>query len=116
MLSLPRLIDRPDHVQGCLGKIVQLVIQDSLAAIQRIGKTHRSSWKSAELRGREERLSQKSFEAPCTADRVAILAGELLEAEHGNDVLELFILGQGAPDLLREAVVALARDSRSEHF
>jgi hypothetical protein len=50
------------------------------------------------------------------ATTLAVLGRKLLQAEHGDDVLELRVLRERAPDLLRQRVVPFADDARRGHL
>src|SRR5579871_2804704 len=66
------LVDRPDHVKGALGIVLELIVQDALAAIDRVFQTDVFSLDAAELLGREERLRQESLQPTGAADDVAV--------------------------------------------
>ena len=46
----------------------------------------------------------------------AIFARELFDAQHGDDVLQLFVAGERLADLLRNAVMPRAHDLRRHHL
>ena len=56
------LVDRSDHVKSALWKVLEFVIQDALAAVERVLQTDILSLDAAELLGREKRLGQESLQ------------------------------------------------------
>ena len=56
------LTDRPDHVEGTLGIVRELIIQDALTAVERVVQADVLSLDATELLGREKRLGQKSLQ------------------------------------------------------
>src|SRR5450830_697614 len=92
-----RFIDISYHVERLLGITRELVVQDPLTAIEGFVQLRESALESGELLGHEERLGQEAFQPPGAVHGALVLLGKLLEPEHGNDVLELLVLGQRAP-------------------
>ena len=93
------LVDRPDHVEGALGIVLELILQDALTAVDRVLQADVLSLDAAELLGREERLGQESLQPAGATDDVTVIRRELLHPEHGNDVLEFLVLRQRLADL-----------------
>ena len=54
------LVDRPDHVKGALGIVLELIVQDTLTAVDRVLQADVLSLDATELLGREKGLGQKS--------------------------------------------------------
>ncbi len=104
-----RLVDRPDHVKGALWIVFELIVQDALAAVERVLQADILSLDAAELLGREKRLGQKSLQPAGAADDVSVVRRELLHSEHGNDVLEFLVVRQRLADFLRQQVMPLHR-------
>ncbi len=61
------LVDRPDHVKGALGIVLELILQDALTAVDRVLQADVLSLDATELLGREKRLSQ--IARACGRDR-----------------------------------------------
>ncbi len=72
------LVDRPDHVKGALGIILELIAQDTLAAVNRVLQADVLSLDATELLGREERLGQKALQPAGATDDVTVIRRELL--------------------------------------
>src|ERR1700722_1146644 len=99
-LRLSRLADRSNHVQRTLCIVLELVHKNPFAAIEGILEADELPLDSAELFRGEKRLGQKPFQTPGARDRLAVLRGKLLQAKHGDDVLEILVLGEGATNAL----------------
>src|ERR1700678_1491819 len=112
VIRLFRLADGPDHVERPLGVVLVLVAEDALTPVEGVLEADELPLDPAELLGGEERLRQEPVQPPRAGDRLSVLGGELLQAEHGDDVLQVLVLRQRAADLLRQVVVALADDAR----
>ncbi len=106
----------PDHVERALGDVLELVVQDAFAPVQGILEADGLSRDPAELLGGEERLGEETFEPAGACDRLAVLRRELLHAQHGDDVLQVLVLGQRLANGLREVVVPLADDAGRGHL
>src|ERR1039457_6732476 len=116
-LRLPlRLVNRPDHVERAFRGVFELIAQYSLAAIKRVLEADELSFESAELLGREKGLREEALQPAGACDHLAIVRRQLLEAEHGNDVFEIRVLGQRPTDLLRQVVVTFANDAGCGHL
>src|SRR5664279_670005 len=57
-----RLVDRPDHVERALRHVVELVMKDPLASVERVLQADELARQAGELLGREERLRQEALE------------------------------------------------------
>src|ERR1700722_6284450 len=110
-----RLIDAADHVQCALRVVLEFVPQNALTAIERILTAHQLALDAAELFRGKERLRQETLQQARAPDDLAVLGRELLESEHGDDVLQILVLRQRAPDLLRQVVMSFADDARRSH-
>ena len=65
--------------------------------------------------GREKRLGKKTLQTSGASDHVAVLRGQLFQAQHRDDVLEFCILRERPPDVLREGIMPLADDAGRGH-
>ncbi len=81
--------NRSDHVEGAFGIVLEFVVQDSLTTIQRVFETDELARQAGELPGREKWLGEKTLQLAGAHDHLAVLRRKLLQAEHGNDVLEI---------------------------
>src|SRR3989344_4406698 len=58
----------------------------------------------------EEGLGEEALELPRPVDGLSVLLGELLDAEDGDDVLEVLIALENALHLVRDPVMLFAHD------
>src|SRR5271170_5422020 len=91
-------------------------MQDPFATIQRVLETDKLPGQAGELLGCEKRLGEKSFQQAGTNDHFPVFWRKLFQSEHGNNVLEVRILGEGPPDFLRKSVMSFADDTGRGHF
>src|SRR5690606_41291405 len=110
------LVDAADHVERLLGMVGELVVQDALAALERVLEVHHLAFEAGELLRREEWLRQEAVQSPCAVDLSLVGARELFESEHGDHVPQFLVAGQGLAYLARHAVVALADQGRRQHL
>src|SRR5450755_3563187 len=106
-----RVVDFANHVKGAFGEVLELISQDALAPIQGILQADGFPGHAAELLGGEERLGQKSLQAPRSSHNLPVGKGQLLEPEHRDDVLQFRILCERATNLLRQTIVLFADDA-----
>ena len=64
---------------------------------------------AGEDRGHEERLAHEALEPARAGDERLVVLRELVDAEDGDDVLEVAVALEDALDLARDVVVLLAR-------
>ena len=72
------------------------------------------AWQAGEDLGHEERLGQEALDLPGPGHGQAVLFGQLVEAEDGDDVLELPVALQHLLDPAGALVVAVADDLGGE--
>ena len=65
---------------------------------------------AGELLGHEERLGEEALQAPRPAHDHLVLLGQLVDAEDGDDVLQLLVALEDVLDLLGHLVVLVAHD------
>ena len=92
------------------------VAQNALAAIEGIFYTHLFAFDSAKLFGGIEWLGEKPLQPSGSIDDVVIICRQLLQPQHGNDILEFFIVSQSFAYVLRQFVVPFADNARCGHF
>src|SRR5207249_7099693 len=88
---LDRLLDRPDHVEGLLGELVVLAVEDLLEALDRVLELDVLARGAGELLGDEVRLREEALDLPRAGDDEAVVVRELVDAEDGDDVLEVLV-------------------------
>src|SRR6266516_2499621 len=111
---LDRLLDRPDHVEGLLWQVVVLAVEDLGEALDRVLELHVLAGSAGELLGDEVRLREEALDLPCAGDDEPVLVGELVDAEDGDDVLEVLVALENLLDARRRPVVVLGDDPRLE--
>src|ERR671930_2688849 len=111
---LDRLLDRADHVEGLLGQVVVLAVEDLREALDRVLELHVLAGRAGELLGDEVRLRQEALDLARAGDDEAVLVGELVDAEDGDDVLEVLVALEHLLDAGRRPVVLVGDDSRLE--
>src|ERR1700710_2894079 len=99
--GLGDLVDRALHVEGALGEVVVLAVEDLAEAADGLGDRHVLAGAAGELFGDEERLREETLDLAGPRDRLAVLVGELVDTEDGDDVLELLVALQDLLDLGR---------------
>ncbi|MFN8162956.1 MAG: hypothetical protein U0R26_03825 [Solirubrobacterales bacterium] len=87
-----------------------LAVEDLAEAPDGLGHRHVLAAAAGELFGDEERLREEALDLAGAGDRLPILVGELVDAEDGDDVLQLLVALQNLLDVGRGAVVVLADD------
>src|ERR671930_1735536 len=111
---LDRLLDRPDHVEGLLGQVVVLAVEDLGEALDRVLELHVLDGRARELLGDEVRLREEALDLPRTRHDQPVLVGELVDAEDGDDVLEVLVALENLLDARRRPVVVVGDDPRLE--
>src|ERR671925_995453 len=109
---LDRLLDRPDHVEGLLGQVVVLAVEDLGEALDRVLELHVLARRAGELLGDEVRLREKALDLPRPRHDEPVLVGELVDAEDGDDVLQVLVALEDLLDARRRPVVVVGDDPR----
>ncbi len=78
-----------DHVERAFRIILEFIVQDALAAIERVIEADELAFEAGELLGREEGLGQKPLQPSCARDDRAVLRRKLLKTQHGDDVFQI---------------------------
>src|ERR687887_396870 len=107
---LDGLLDRADHVEGLLGKVVVLALDDLLEALDRVLEFHVAALLARELLGHEVRLREEALDPAGTRDDDLVLVRELVDPEDGDDVLEVLVALQDLLDARRRLVVLVGDD------
>src|SRR5437588_460647 len=111
---LDRLLDRADHVEGLLGQLVVLAVEDLREALDRVLELHVLAGRAGELLGDEVRLREEALHLPRSGDDEPVLVRELVDAEDGDDVLEVLVALEHLLDAGRRPVVVVGDDPRLE--
>src|SRR2546427_11416798 len=86
-----RLADVADHVEGLLGQLVVLAVDDFPEALDGIRELHVPPLRTGERLGDEHGLGEKPLDLPRAGDDELVLVGELLHSEDRDDVLEVLV-------------------------
>src|SRR4051794_17147358 len=89
--ALDGALDRADHVEGLLGQVVVLAVEDLDEAADGVLELHVLTGRAGELLGDEVRLRQEALDLPGARHRQPVLVRELLDAEDGDDVLQVLV-------------------------
>src|ERR671916_2947551 len=111
---LDGLIYVADEVEGLLGQLIVPTLDDLLERADRVLQLDELALEAGELLGDEERLREEALDSARPAHNDLVLLGELVDAEDGDDVLELLVALQDVLDLLGDLVVLVADDRRVE--
>src|SRR4029077_16832392 len=86
-----RFLDAADHVEGLLGKCVELAADDALEAADGVLERHDLAVFPGEHLGDVERLRQEALHLARPVDRELVLFRQLVHAEDRDDVLQLLV-------------------------
>src|SRR5690554_768334 len=111
---LDGLVDGADHVEGLLGQLVILAVEDALEAADGVLEGHVLAGRPGEHLGHEERLRQEALDLARPRHGQFVLVGELVHAQDRDDVLELLVALQHVLNTAGGVVVLLADDQRVE--
>src|SRR2546423_2955881 len=112
---LARLLDGADHVEGLFGQVVVFAVNDLLEAADGVGDLDEFAFEAGELLRDEEGLREEALNLARARDDQLVLLRKLVEAEDGDDVLQVFVALQDLLDRLRRVVVILTDDSGVEY-
>src|ERR671916_777729 len=107
---LDGLIYVAHEVEGLLGQLVVPTLDDLLERADRVLQLDELALEAGELLGDEERLREEALDSARPPDDDLVLLGELVDAENGDNVLELLVALQDVLDLLGDLVVLVADD------
>src|ERR1035438_3010402 len=112
---LDHFLDSSLHVERLFGQVVVLAFDNFAEALDGIGQRDVLALVAGELLGDEEGLGKELLDFTGAGDDELVLVGELVDAENGDDVLEILVALQGALDHLGHVVVVLADDQGVEN-
>src|SRR3954453_21692866 len=110
--GLDDVVDGALEQEGGLRDVVVLAVEDLGEAADRLGDRHVRARRARELLGHVERLREEALDAPRAAHDELVLVGELVDAEDGDDVLQLLVALQDLLDPVGDVEVLLAEDVR----
>ena len=104
------VVDRALEQEHALGEVVVLAVEDLAERAHRLADRHVDAGRAGELLGDVERLRQEALDLARALHEHAVLVGELVDAEDGDDVLQLAVALQHLLDLVGDVEVLLADD------
>jgi hypothetical protein len=75
-LASRRALDRADHVEGLLGQLVVLAVEDLAEAADRVLELHVLAGRAGELLGDEERLRQEALDLAGARTTITLSSSE----------------------------------------
>src|SRR6266581_1514834 len=88
---LEDLLDRPHHVEGLLGDLVQLAGHDHLEAADGVLQGDVLARDAGELLGHVKGLGEELLDLPGPGHRDLVVLAELVDPQDGDDVLEVLV-------------------------
>ena len=104
------LLDAADVEERLLGNLVELAVDEGLERFDGLVGRHVLTLQAGEHLGDEERLGQESLHLAGPVHGEAVLLGQFVEAEDGDDVLQLLVALQRLLHATGDVVVALSDD------
>ena len=99
------------HVEErLLGHLVEIAVDQGLERLDGLLHGNGDALQTGEHLADVERLGQEPLDLPGPGDGDPVLLGQLVEAEDGDDVLELLVALEDALDPAGHVVVAVAHD------
>src|SRR6187399_515370 len=105
------VLDAAGHVERALRDVVVLAVDDLLEALDRVGDRHVLALQAGELLGDEERLREEPLDLAGPGHRQLVVFGQLVDAEDGDDVLEVLVALQHLLHRPGDPVVLVAEDA-----
>src|ERR1700674_1135709 len=99
------VVDRADEVEGLLGQVVALAVEDFFEAAHGLGPRHVGARDVGERLRDVHRLRQETLDAACARDRQLVVGRKLVHAENRDDVLEVLIALQNLLNPSRDVVM-----------
>src|SRR3954453_19716660 len=114
LLVLLDVVEVTAHLEGLLGVVVVFALRDLVERLDRVLDVDVRARLAGELLGRVHVLAEEALDAPRSGDGELVLLGELVDAEDGDDVLQVVVLLQDPDDLAGDAVVLVAHVLRRQ--
>jgi hypothetical protein len=112
LLSLGGLFNISNIHEGLLGQVVPFAFADLATTVDGLGGCDVFSVQAGELFGDGKGLREEAFESPSACNDGLVGGAEFVNAEDGNDVLEVVVSLEVFQDFLGDVVVFLADDVR----
>ena len=110
------LFDRADHVERLLGHIVAFAFEDLAESFDRIFDLDVLALEAGKLLADEERLREETLDLTGTGNGFLILFAKLVEAENGDNVLQVLVTLQNLLDRLGRVVMLVADDRAGREY
>ena len=104
------LLDAADVQERLLGQVVEVALQDRVERCNGLVDGHRLARYAGENLGDVEGLRQEALDLAGPVDDQAVLVRQLIEAQDGDDVLQLLVALQRLLDAAGRVVVTLTDD------
>ena len=95
-------------------EVVAFAVAESFEAVDGVFEACVDAGEAGEDFGDVEGLAEESFDFACAGDDEFVVFAEFIDAEDGDDVLEVFVPLERALHLACDGVMALADDARIE--
>src|SRR3974377_340552 len=112
---LEHFFDAAFEKERLLGNVVIFAVQDLLEAADSVFDLHVLALQTGKLLGHEEGLREKALNLAGTRHRQLLFFAEFVDAEDGDDVLQVLVALQDFFHRLGGVVVLLADDARIEN-
>mmetsp|Transcript_10743 Transcript_10743/g.25675 ORF Transcript_10743/g.25675 Transcript_10743/m.25675 type:complete len:533 (+) Transcript_10743:41-1639(+) len=109
------LLDVADHVEGRLGEVVVLAVDQARERRDALVERHELARGAGEDLSDVEGLAHELLDLAGAGDRDLVVLTQLVHSEDGNDILQVLVILEHLLHLTRELVVLLADDARVEH-
>src|SRR5919204_3860275 len=109
------LVNGALHVEVLLRHVVKLTVQNAAEALHRLGDRDVHPGKARKHLGHDHGLRQEALDLARARHGELVLVAQLVDAEDGDDVLQVLVALQHALDALRDVVVLLAHHARVEN-
>src|SRR5687767_7549520 len=114
LVLLEHVLDRSLQQERLLRDVVVLAVDDLAEAFDRVGDLDVLTLDAGELLGHEERLREEALDLPGARHDDLVLFRQLVDAQDGDDVLEVLVLLKDRLHRARGVVVLVAEDARIE--
>ena len=106
-------VDGAHHVEGLLGQFVALAVDQLLESLDRILYLDVPSFQAGEDLRDEHGLGHEQLDLPGAGDDQLVVVRQLVDAQDGDDILEVLVPLQDLLHTAGDAVVALTDDGGS---
>src|SRR5919204_471128 len=107
---LHRLVDGSHHVEGLLGQLIVLAVQDLAKTSDRFLERHILPRPIGENLGDEEGLREEPLDLAGAGDQQLVILRQLIRTQDGDDVLKLLVSLQHLLHAARHAIVLVTDD------